>query len=282
MCLCNKMKCSQLHSDVGSLCAIRCIDPRTGVRFPCTSRLCTCIVCQCVCNKVYAIGDVQKIKIRQIQLAAFASPSTSSQGDGMAEATTFMAGAIATGMNGVRGLINGELARQKSGHGMLDDQIEKQAEDNLWAMASSHAIQRSSQLSASAHESMRHTFGRDTRVVLPSGDSFDTRSIANANFHAQNNNLHDINSLANSSATSSSANRSHLPPMPGMSSIREISYSNLSPAFTAVATGQRRQPTQPNDDNIIHIDDSPSPQKQSSSSSSFSHHRASSNTPTRD
>ena len=32
---------------------------------------------------------------------------------------------------------------------------------------------------------MRNTFGRTTTVVLPSGDTFDTRSIASANFHAQ-------------------------------------------------------------------------------------------------
>jgi len=194
LCVCITSQCSKERSPVGNSCIIMCRDhPSTDRRgvgdiandttlpfFPWAQtprgHRCTCHICKCNCNKLFFVDDMQSLGLvlqGSSSLPIIPKPAT--------ETRNFIAQTLMNADQVVR-----DATYAASRHGTVITSEHRQ--ELYYTGAADWASRMGSNLSLSTKNSLGRTFGRDTIVDLPSGDSFNTRSIStNLNAHARNN-----------------------------------------------------------------------------------------------
>ena len=212
---------------MGNSCIIMCRDhPSTNERgvsdiandttlpfFPWAQTLrgnrCTCPICMCNCNKLFYADDMQSLGL---VLQGNIQPITPMPAT---ETSHFIAQTLMNANQVVR-----DATYAASRHGTMI--CSEQQQELYYTGAADWALRMASNLSLSTKNSLGRTFGRDTNVELPSGDSFSVKLVStNSNAHARNNRI-----------SSSSKAR---PVARGMQDKLNPSYANLSDEFRNAA-----------------------------------------------
>ena len=242
-CMASTSKCVMRNSDTCSTCPIWCINDKTGLRYPFTSK-CECPVCTSTCTAAYHVHNFHVLSINMAML-------TNQKEAGLLETTNdkqnklggFLGSMFSSGMQTALAMqqtkTTGEnkKMRRNINSTLMDTKPaakkEYKPEDIENAFFESVALnickQGPSAMSVNDRNEIGGILGTDTQVQLPKGATLDTVSLGrNANQHGMNNRL----------AVGGSDEQVVTPIQPGMVSKYHIDYSPpRTKEFEAAAKG---------------------------------------------
>jgi hypothetical protein len=202
LCPCLYSLCMQENSDNGSTCPLKCCKPNPGdtrhvsdiandaaalERFEWTGnpvKKCQCFVCKCQCSKLFYVNDFQRIGLALAQQRAFGSSQETVAPH--VQVQNLMGQAFMGGLAAVRDAAATHNETQlQSAHGT-------NYQETIFNSAAAGVIVRTGgdRLDSSGVGLLQSSFGRNTTVQLPGGESLDVRDLmANNNAHARNNRI---------------------------------------------------------------------------------------------
>ena len=246
MCMCSKSFCIGEFDGGADSCPIKC-RRADGSRFGFTGvpKSCSCDICKCKCNFVCNIADVDKIVLAR--KSDFMTPHNQSAFDYSTTTPNFlrniMSDAFKFGMDNHKKDVLRRSSSTSTG-GKIDDELEthllSRAASNACHHAALNIVTKSQDLTLLDRKQLRQGLSKPvTKLKLPSGDFFDTKSLVGSeDKHAVNNRLKSI-----------AGNSTPFKPAPGMRTRLDIDYGNISTSFEETISGFQ------NIDNVIDMSD---------------------------